>query len=117
VRYVPEGCTVSYSLRREKRQAFESLLGWFLSREMSTPVLFEDIFECLKRDPDGKKFDKGTYAGTCPSMLAHLSRSWHQPHPCNCSRAVSRYVCKSDLFECDMTLDVNIDVYPLEVIR
>ena len=27
---------------------------------MSTPILFEDIFEVVKRDPDGKKFDKGT---------------------------------------------------------
>ena len=23
------------------------------------PVLFKDIFEVVKRDPDGKKFDKG----------------------------------------------------------
>ena len=49
-------------------------------------IAFEDIFEVIARDKDGKKFDH-----------------------------VSRYVCKSDLFECDMTLDVNIDVYPLEV--
>lgn len=47
---------------------------------------FEDIFEVLSRDPDGKKFDH-----------------------------VSRYVCKSELYECDLTLDVNIEVYPLEV--
>ncbi|KAG1675645.1 hypothetical protein FOA52_002354 [Chlamydomonas sp. UWO 241] len=53
---------------------------------MASPILFEDIFEVVKRDPDGKKFDR-----------------------------VSRYVCKSDLFECDMTLDVNVDVYPMEV--
>jgi DNA-directed RNA polymerase I, II, and III subunit RPABC3 len=49
-------------------------------------ILFEDIFEVIAKDKDGKKFDH-----------------------------VSRFVCKSDLFECDMTLDVNIDVYPLEV--
>lgn len=28
---------------------------------MNTPILFEDIFEVVKRDPDGKKFDKGTH--------------------------------------------------------
>lgn len=37
-------------------------------------------------DVDGKKFDK-----------------------------VSRMVCKSDLYEFDMKLDVNVDIYPLEV--
>jgi hypothetical protein len=26
------------------------------------PVLFKDIFEVVKRDPDGKKFDKGAHA-------------------------------------------------------
>eukprot|EP00798_Chlamydomonas_sp_ICE-L_P025939 gene25939-11615_t len=53
---------------------------------MSTKsTLFEDIFEVVSRDPDGMKFDR-----------------------------VSRYVCKSDLYECDMQLDINVDVYPLE---
>lgn len=51
---------------------------------LSQPLLFEDIFEVVKRED--KKFDN-----------------------------VARYVCKSDLFECDMTLDINTDVYPLEV--
>mmetsp|Transcript_40185 Transcript_40185/g.89160 ORF Transcript_40185/g.89160 Transcript_40185/m.89160 type:complete len:154 (-) Transcript_40185:913-1374(-) len=53
---------------------------------LSGGILFDDIFEVVRQDPDGKKFDK-----------------------------VSRYQCKSDLFECDMTLDVNIDVYPLQL--
>jgi len=28
---------------------------------MSTAVIFDDIFEVRDIDPDGKKFDKGTY--------------------------------------------------------
>lgn len=50
------------------------------------PVLFEDTFEVLERDPDGKKFDR-----------------------------VSRYRCKSDLFEMDLTIDIHVEVYPLDV--
>jgi hypothetical protein len=57
-------------------------------------------------------------------QAVELTSAWHAcmlpflpntfpPRPC--VYAVSRYVCKSDLFECDMVLDVNIDVYPLEV--
>ncbi len=34
---------------------------------------------------------------------------------CVCVFAVSRYVCRSELYECDLILDVNIDVYPMEV--
>ncbi|KAK9819784.1 hypothetical protein WJX72_002320 [[Myrmecia] bisecta] len=49
-------------------------------------MLFEDIFEVLEKDPDGKKFDK-----------------------------VSRLRCRSDLYEMDLTLDVNSDLYPKEV--
>ncbi|MEW5301068.1 MAG: hypothetical protein WDW38_009366 [Sanguina aurantia] len=48
-------------------------------------ILFEDIFEVNAKDPDGKKFDK-----------------------------VSRFQCRSDLYEMDLLLDINIDVYPLE---
>ena len=28
---------------------------------------------------------------------------------------VSRFVCRSELFEFDLTVDINIDVYPLKV--
>lgn len=51
----------------------------------ANPILFEDTFEVLEKDPDGKKFEK-----------------------------VSRFMCKSDLYEMELTLDVNVDVYPLE---
>lgn len=29
-------------------------------------------------------------------------------------RAVSRFECKSEFFEFEMTLDVNVDIYPLK---
>eukprot|EP00191_Tetraselmis_sp_GSL018_P020351 CAMPEP_0177592456 /NCGR_PEP_ID=MMETSP0419_2-20121207/8573_1 /TAXON_ID=582737 /ORGANISM="Tetraselmis sp., Strain GSL018" /LENGTH=143 /DNA_ID=CAMNT_0019083331 /DNA_START=157 /DNA_END=584 /DNA_ORIENTATION=+ len=48
-------------------------------------LLFEDVFEILKKDPAGKRFDK-----------------------------VSRYEARSDTYQMDLVLDVNIDVYPLE---
>ena len=46
---------------------------------------YEDIFEVIDRDPDGKKFDR-----------------------------VSRYKCRSE-FDAELTIDVNVDVYPLTV--
>ncbi|GBF88412.1 DNA-directed RNA polymerase IV and V subunit 8B-like [Raphidocelis subcapitata] len=53
---------------------------------MNNAILFEDVFDVQKRDPDGKKFDK-----------------------------VSRYVLKSDLYEFEVTVDINIDIFPLQV--
>jgi hypothetical protein len=29
--------------------------------------------------------------------------------------AVSRFICKSELFEFELTMDINIDLYPLKV--
>ena len=46
---------------------------------------FEDIFEVIDRDPDGKKFDR-----------------------------VSRYTCRSE-FDAELAIDVNVDAYPLRV--
>ena len=48
-------------------------------------IAFEDIFEVIDRDPDGKKFDK-----------------------------VSRFRCRSQ-FEADLDIDINVDIYNLEV--
>lgn len=48
--------------------------------------ILDDVFEVAQKDPDGKKFDR-----------------------------VSRFVCRSELYEFDLTLDVNIDIYPLKV--
>jgi DNA-directed RNA polymerase I, II, and III subunit RPABC3 len=56
------------------------------SNAASNPILFEDQFEVLQKDPDGKRFDK-----------------------------VSRFVCRSTMFDFELTFDVNVDVYPLAV--
>ena len=48
-------------------------------------VAYEDIFEVIDRDPDGKKFDK-----------------------------VSRFRCRSQ-FEAELQIDINVDIYNLEV--
>lgn len=47
---------------------------------------FADIFEVLEKDPDGKRFDK-----------------------------VSRIRAHSDMYEMDLLLDINSDLYPVEV--
>jgi DNA-directed RNA polymerase I, II, and III subunit RPABC3 len=47
--------------------------------------LLDDIFEVLEVDPDGKKFDK-----------------------------VSRVTAHSQLYDMDLVLDVNVDLYPLQ---
>merc|ERR1712048_81384 len=49
-------------------------------------VQFEDSFEINEKDPDGKKFDR-----------------------------VSRYICQSDLYDMHLTLDINTEIYPLDV--
>eukprot|EP01116_Phalansterium_solitarium_P011671 TRINITY_DN27431_c0_g1_i1.p1 TRINITY_DN27431_c0_g1~~TRINITY_DN27431_c0_g1_i1.p1 ORF type:complete len:147 (+),score=34.60 TRINITY_DN27431_c0_g1_i1:78-518(+) len=51
-------------------------------------ALFEDIFNIRKIDPDGKKFEK-----------------------------VSRIICDSENYEMQLHLDVNTDVYPLDLER
>eukprot|EP01123_Difflugia_compressa_P006204 TRINITY_DN18383_c0_g1_i1.p1 TRINITY_DN18383_c0_g1~~TRINITY_DN18383_c0_g1_i1.p1 ORF type:complete len:143 (+),score=21.85 TRINITY_DN18383_c0_g1_i1:73-501(+) len=53
---------------------------------MSKRYLFEDIFEVKAIDKDGNHFDK-----------------------------VSRFECRGESFEVDLTLDINIDIYKLEV--
>ncbi|KAI5073607.1 hypothetical protein GOP47_0011620 [Adiantum capillus-veneris] len=49
-------------------------------------LLFEDIFTIVAMDPDGKKFDK-----------------------------VSRIEARSEQFDMHMLLDVNTEIYPLQV--
>ena len=39
-------------------------------------------------------------------VLAHITHT-----------LVSRFVCRSELFEFDLSVDINIDVYPLKVRR
>ncbi|XP_045207036.2 DNA-directed RNA polymerases I, II, and III subunit RPABC3-like [Mercenaria mercenaria] len=49
-------------------------------------VLFEDIFDVKDIDPDGKKFDR-----------------------------VSRLFCESESFKMDLILDVNTQLYPMDL--
>eukprot|EP00246_Nothoceros_aenigmaticus_P010060 TRINITY_DN26364_c0_g1_i1.p1 TRINITY_DN26364_c0_g1~~TRINITY_DN26364_c0_g1_i1.p1 ORF type:complete len:158 (+),score=32.47 TRINITY_DN26364_c0_g1_i1:250-723(+) len=53
---------------------------------MGDALLFEDIFTITAMDPEGKKFDK-----------------------------VSRIVAHSEQFDMDLTLDVNVEIYPFFV--
>eukprot|EP00241_Pyramimonas_parkeae_P020253 CAMPEP_0114299246 /NCGR_PEP_ID=MMETSP0059-20121206/12866_1 /TAXON_ID=36894 /ORGANISM="Pyramimonas parkeae, Strain CCMP726" /LENGTH=149 /DNA_ID=CAMNT_0001421695 /DNA_START=45 /DNA_END=494 /DNA_ORIENTATION=+ len=55
-----------------------------MTSTLGSPII-EDVFEVLEQDPDGQKFMK-----------------------------VSRFHCKSEYFEFELCLDVNIDVYPLK---
>ncbi|KAM9231378.1 DNA-directed RNA polymerases I, II, and III subunit RPABC3 isoform 3-T3 [Leptosomus discolor] len=50
-------------------------------------ILFEDIFDVKDIDPEGKKFDR-----------------------------VSRLHCESESFKMDLILDVNIQIYPVDLV-
>lgn len=54
----------------------------------TSPIIkYEAMFETIDQDPDGKKFDR-----------------------------VSRFVCRSTPYgDSELTLDVNVDVYPIEI--
>eukprot|EP01098_Paradermamoeba_levis_P014296 TRINITY_DN6773_c0_g1_i1.p1 TRINITY_DN6773_c0_g1~~TRINITY_DN6773_c0_g1_i1.p1 ORF type:complete len:163 (+),score=40.46 TRINITY_DN6773_c0_g1_i1:44-490(+) len=52
----------------------------------SSNILFEDIFNINDIDPNGKKFDR-----------------------------VSRLICKSENYEMDLTLDLNTEIYPVDI--
>lgn len=92
------------------------------TKPQAAKTLVQDVFEVKEKDPDGKKFDKGQ------SEQAHLSiwRLGFAEPACTPKKlqiiesmvillAVSRIVCHSDLYEYVMTLDVNTDIYPVEV--
>ncbi|KAI7905298.1 RNA polymerase [Cokeromyces recurvatus] len=49
-------------------------------------ILFQDIFDIRDMDPQGKRFDR-----------------------------VSRLVARSENYEMDLTLDFNVEIYPLKV--
>lgn len=72
--------------------------------------LFEDIFEVLRLNPDGKKFDKGIiiiicflrfYASKLFSLILELL-------------VVTRVEAKSETCDMFMHLDVNSEVYPIK---
>ena len=70
---------------------------------------FADIFEVLEKDPDGKRFDKGTGNGCRPSICQCVLFFIVLPV------AVSRIRAHSDMYEMDLLLDINSDLYPVEV--
>ena len=63
-------------------------------------VLFEDIFVIKDIDKDGKKFDRGRII----NIFYILSKNW-----------VSRIFGVSESYEMELVLDVNVELYPLEV--
>lgn len=79
-------------------------------------LLFEDIFEVLDKDPDGKHFDKGLASSSRPRSVVTgkiLEHAFVAPvTPLRC--AVSRFKCRSDLYEMDLLIDINVDIYPME---
>lgn len=70
---------------------------------------FSDIFEVQEKDPDGKRFDKGTYFTWVSLRLYRLSTSRSMCF------AVSRIRAHSDMYEMDLLLDINSDLYPIDV--
>ncbi len=84
------------------------------SKSPASKVLVNDVFEVKEKDPDGKKFDKGqNLMATYASAQSCISHCGHTEFA-SCY-AVSRIICHSDLYEYVMTLDVNTDIYPVDV--
>jgi hypothetical protein len=65
-------------------------------------------------------------AAVAGHMLAHVGITWHCGPVTQAAVdlpfcraflccAVSRFVCRSELYEFDLTVDINIDIYPLKV--
>lgn len=81
-------------------------------------LLFEGIFEVVKADPDGKKFEKGDSRNVVENICVqyrhglHLCKGGDEETPA--PSAVSRYECLSDLFDMKMNIDVNTELYPLQ---
>lgn len=73
---------------------------------MSTPsssLLFDDIFTISAIDKEGKKFDRGT------ALALRLFLSESSPFI-----TVSRLYAHSKNYDMDLTLDYNIELFPLE---
>lgn len=98
-----------------------TLVGPLTSRNMAG-ILFEDIFDVKDIDPDGKKFDRGeeqwdfasvsrtlvlnTVVYTSHIMCVHFPSVFP---------AVSRLHCESESFKMDLILDVNTQIYPVDL--
>ena len=70
--------------------------------------LFDDIFEVLEVNPEGKKFEKG--ACSLPKQSWREKQAVHPSH----ARSVTRLVCRATTLDVDMIVDIANEVYSLE---
>jgi len=73
---------------------------------MAKVTLFEDVCVVLEVDPDGKRFDKGPLARRCVRQLSDVRAA-----------SVSRIRCRGDHSDAEVTVDVNVDIYPVKARR
>ncbi len=83
--------------------------------------LFNDVFEVLEKDPDGKQFDKGTSSKSDVACQPYqnkrpLSYFVNDKFQFLLCITVSRLRCHSDLFGMGLMLDINTDIYPVKVL-
>lgn len=101
-------------------------------------ILFEDIFDVKDIDPDGKKFDRGKelWVQLTRTSLTQIyvimswnvkKKKWPELQSCPVSTthrlfiftrlflAVSRLHCESESFKMDLILDVNTQIYPVDL--
>lgn len=72
--------------------------------ERRTNILFEDIFDIKDMDKGGKRFDRGVILTRRYDVSGHRL-TW----------SVSRIFASSENYEMELILDVNSEIYPLEV--
>lgn len=89
------------------------------ARAQKNPQILQDIYEILEVDPDGKKFDKGTSGRCMQGQQQLVARCLFPlpppltPPPPSVALAVSRIKARGDLYEMDLVLDMNVDLYPV----
>lgn len=76
-------------------------------------ILFEDIFDVKDIDPDGKKFDRGVWISNLLFFCNYILRGWNLL--CVLFVIVSRLHCESESFKMDLILDVNIQIFPVDL--
>lgn len=69
-------------------------------------ILFEDIFDVKDIDPEGKKFERGKFVTPCTSNKIAFASNLY---------TVSRLFCESESFKMDLILDVNTQLYPVNL--
>lgn len=71
----------------------------------SSSIVFDDIFTTDAIDKDGKKFDRGQ------GLFLHIA--FLPVTDMCCVRPVSRLYARSKNYDMDLTLDYNIELFPL----